>query len=151
MSNGIFLTMATFAGLTQRSQDEILGALGLGLQLDESELLADDSVGDDEQPYDISAQQMARLVEGCSDKTRSVLRAIAEHGRHFRWREIADHLAVEAGSLRSAWGGITKRTRTVVGDKNADFVWWTPLDQGDFAGEISQVTFNSLRKVFAVT
>ena len=43
-------------------------------------------------------------------------------------REVSERLGETAAQLKSAWGGLTKRAKTVTGGKKAKLVQW---DDGD--------------------
>ena len=92
------------------------------------------------------------MLEGCSDKTKAVLRAVfARDERDFILDDLAKGLNVENGALGGAWAGITKRTRKVLGDQDARLIWWEKDGvQGHWVGTTSEMTFHSMRKAMGI-
>lgn len=113
-------------------------------------------VVDGNEPADLSLAQAPRYLEGCSDKTKRVLRAIVVEGREFRLSALAQSLNLSFDALGGVWGGLTKRTRTILGDKNARLIIWRKNFYDaqdtwqDAAGEMSEETYRSLRKALEV-
>lgn len=109
-----------------------------------------------ERPADLSEAQAAIFLERCSEKTIQVLRGIIAAGsREFRLKAFAQALDLTLDQLGNVWGGLTKRTRTVLGDRNAKLVVfqnhydekhnWT-----DATGRLSEQTFESLRRALGI-
>ena len=133
-------------------------ALGLGTSVE---------AGQQEQEQDAHAQEwgLARLsnaeahevVEGIHDRTREVLRAIAELQPRFRWADLAKKVGCpldDDAPLRGVFRGLTKRTRTVTGDRKAGLiVWpnWDDLSWEDAIGEMHPDTHAAFRRVFSIT
>ena len=66
---------------------------------------------------DLSPAQAAAFFAGCSGKTQNVIRAIVRNGGEFKVNALAASLGLEVAEIAGVWGGLTKRTRTIVGDK----------------------------------
>jgi hypothetical protein len=58
--------------------------------------------------------------------------------------------------LGGVWGGLTKRTRTILGDKKSKLIAWpqnfydTHDNWIDATGEMSETTYTSLRKALGI-
>lgn len=110
-----------------------------------------------EKGADLSVAQATAFLEGCSDKTKKVIRAIVASGTgKFRLNALAQTLNVGLGDLGGVWGGLTKRTRTILGDKKANLIAWRnfyDLEDNkwlDAAGTLSEVTYASFRQALGV-
>jgi hypothetical protein len=100
---------------------------------------------------DLTPEQVAEFVQGCSPQTVAGLQVIAEHGP-----VILANLLNEAGidNYGHFQGRVTKRTRTITGDKHAFlFTWddWTSGENGERGYghyAVTETTFRSLRTYF---
>jgi hypothetical protein len=102
---------------------------------------------------DLSGTQANQFLEGCSDKTKKLLRIVlSEREPKFYLADIAKKMgAAHSNELAGAWSGITRRTRNVLGDRDADFVVWTWDDtREDTVGHISDTTFHSMRAALQI-
>jgi hypothetical protein len=54
-----------------------------------------------------------------------------------------------SGTIRGVLAAITRRTRTVLGDPQADLIWFEG-EPDTSTGTVSDMTRSSLRKVFAI-
>lgn len=147
MEMGLWLSQAVFRSLPEHIQQELLKHLH-GLPGSSSGDPITPPEGDEGGPADLSVAQVKRLLDGCSEKTKQVLQAIASGpGPEFHLSDIAQEMNTEVSGLAGAWGGITRRVRTVLGDRGADFVWWDETEDGrDYTGRISPMTYRSLRR-----
>jgi hypothetical protein len=111
-----------------------------------------DDEEEEEVASDLSVQQAKKLLEGCADKTKAVLREIfSKSAPTFILNDVAKVMKTEPGGLGGVWAGITKRTRTVLGDKEAAlFVWEWDDTEDHWVGTISDTTFHSMRKALAI-
>lgn len=111
---------------------------------------APDGNNDEHSSSDLSIAQARKFLEGCSDKTKAVLRAVfAKNEREFMLKELLDEM--QATSLAGVWAGVTKRTRTVLGDKDAGiFSWEWDDERDDWIGSTSPMTFQSMRKALGI-
>jgi hypothetical protein len=151
MSDGFFLSSVSFAGLSASTQAEILSCLASLSSPTRAAVVA--SAGSDEEdgPADLSENQARKLVEGCSQKTITAIRVIANAPLSgFRMRDVGEALGIdlEKSDIRGVWSAITRRTRNVLGDPDADLIWWDKLAD-EWVGWVSPTTHRSLRKVMA--
>jgi len=104
-----------------------------------------------DEPSDLSPAQVRKLLEGCTERPKSALRFIArEPDPTFLLSRMIEVIGADAtGSARGVLAAITRRTRTVLGDSGADFVWWTQ-EGATWRGTISATTHSSLRKAFGL-
>ena len=104
-----------------------------------------------EEVADLTPEQVAEFMQGCSPQTVAGLQIIAEHGP-----VIAANLLNEAGieNYGHFQGRVTKRTRTITGDKHAFLFTWDDWTSGENAERgyghyaVTETTFRSLRKHF---
>jgi hypothetical protein len=104
-----------------------------------------------ENRVDLTPEQVAVFIEGCSPETVEGLRVIAEEGP-----DISAHLLEKAGIEN--WGHFqgrtTKRARTVTGNKQAYLLAWDDwqAEHNQEAGcghyAVTRRTFDSLREYF---
>lgn len=157
IGSGIYISAEDFRGMSDELRaslhDWLAGAEG-GTALEPAEATVATPGGPDEEggPADLSLAQCKRLLEGCSDKTKAVLRAVfARDERSFILDGLAKELGVGNGALGGAWAGITKRTRGVLGDVGALLIWWEKDSvQGHWTGTTSEMTFRSMRKALGI-
>jgi hypothetical protein len=149
----IIISATAFRSFSQATKAEILGRLGVY----EPQSLP--SSGDAENgPADLSTAQARKLISGTGERTTIALRAIARNGPRFRSTHVAEALGdTDLGTLRGVWAAITRRTRTVLSDPQADLIWWEEEgisdDKGEYVdheGRISAMTFRSLRLAFGL-
>jgi hypothetical protein len=110
---------------------------------------------DDEvwEPSDLSPAQAKTFLVNCNEKTKTVLRHVFSQGeRTFSHKGIGQLMGLPSGgSLSGAWGGITKRTRTILGDKHANLFSWEWSDETeDWIGTSSEMTYTSMRKALSL-
>jgi hypothetical protein len=114
---------------------------------------------EEEQAADLSVQQARRFLEACNNKTTQVIRAIAAgKSREFRLSDLMKTLGMTFDDVGGVWGGLTRRVRTILGDKKtkAKLVVWPEnfYDENnewtDSTGAISEVTYLSFREVFGI-
>jgi len=114
-------------------------------------------VDKEEQPADLSVNQATRFLEGCSEKSKRVLRTIvAGKSKEFRFSALLKALGMTAAELDGVWGGLTKRTRTILGDKKSKVILWPKNfydaedNWTDATGVVSEMTYASFRKAFGI-
>ena len=117
-----------------------------------SEPLANDDEVDG--PIDLSVAQARNVINGCSERPKRALRFVAEQPEpEVLMSALEEHVGRDnTGGLRGVYGAITRRTRNVMGDPNADLIWWDDegLSEGEMRGVVSQMTHLSLRKAFGI-
>lgn len=104
-----------------------------------------------EDVVDLTPEQMSEFMDGCSEQTVAGLKVIAEHGP-----VIAANLLNEAGidNYGHFQGRVTKRTRTITGNKHAYLFTWDDWqsEENQEAGyghyAVTETTFKSLRSHF---
>lgn len=109
------------------------------------------AMDDDAEPADLSPAQAKKFLDRVSDKVRTTIRTLAEaDASGFEMAAVRKALGLgEDEDLRGVWGGITKRTRTVLGDDEAYLIWWNEVDN-DWVGRVSPMTHRSFRKVLGL-
>jgi hypothetical protein len=164
----ISLPIAALAGFSESTRNEVLRYSGL-MGGDNIALSADggraptaaSTEGEESGPPEFTVAMARKLIDQpINEKTTAVLRAIAEGGTpNFRLRDIvvATPGAKSSADLRGAWSGITRRARNILGDPEADFVWWAEGEAvfenkiyKDQSGRVAALTHQSLRKAFGI-
>ena len=100
--------------------------------------------GNDAGQARLSVSDAKFFLNNCNAKTRSILQEIVKRNGDFMSSEIAIALDSEENGLRGAWAGITKRTRTVTGDRNAKLIKWFRKGN-DWHGEMATQTVTAMR------
>jgi hypothetical protein len=107
-------------------------------------------------PAELSVAQATRFFEGCSEKTKRVIGAMVEGDREFRFSALKQSLNMSTAELSGGvWSGITKRTRTILGDRKARLITWgqNEYENGvwqDAVGTMSETTYKSFRKLLGM-
>ena len=116
-----------------------------------------DAATPDEVPASFTDAQGRLFVMGCSTKTLSVLRTVLD-GRPipFRLSVLAKDLGVEMVAVSWVWGGLTKRVRNILADRNARLiVWHNHLAADgkwvDADGMMAESTVLALRNALSIT
>lgn len=100
---------------------------------------------------DLTPAQVAEILEGCSTQTVAGLRIFAEHG------PIIDANLLDGAGIDNYGhfqGRVTKRTRTVTGDRHAFLSTWDDWTSEENAARgygryaVTNTTWGSLREVF---
>lgn len=97
---------------------------------------------------DLTPGQIEEFMQGCSDKTVAGLKIIAQHGPKVH-ASLLD--AADIDNYGHFQGSVTKRTRTVTGDRDAFlFAWdnWPEQPEGIGHYAVTQATHRSLRIFF---
>jgi hypothetical protein len=161
VGSGLFISVEDFGGmepvLKSKLQAWLDGGHGKKAIPQMPSTAAPDSApdgSDDEEAgaSDLSVQQAKKLLEGCADKTKAVLREVfSKDTPTFILNDVAKVMKTEPGGLGGVWAGITKRTRTVLGDKEATLFAWEWDDTEDrWVATSSNTTFHSMRKALAI-
>ncbi len=102
-----------------------------------------------EEVEELSVSQIRKFASGCSDKTLAGLRVFAEHGPVIDAKLLK---SAEITSYSNFQAGLTKRVRTITGNKKAFFLTWDEWDEydGDGVGHyaVPFKTHSSLRQYF---
>jgi hypothetical protein len=143
--SGVFLSSSALNALSTSAKAEILTCLSM---TDHDS----DATAPISGPRDLSLSQVRKFLERCSVKTRTALRLIAKSNvAGFTNKQIANGLGVDLDQedLRGVWGGITRRSRAILGDPNADVVEWVWRND-DWYGRVSPVTHEALKTALGV-
>lgn len=151
MDSGVYLPFSAVAGFSSMFQAELSEYVQAQIGA------TDDKTGpfptdDSEEPADLSVAQAKKFLDRVSDKVRTTIRIIAESELSgFEMASVKDALGEEPDAdLRGVWGGITKRVRTVLGDGEANLIWWAEQESGDWKGRVSTMTHRSFGKVLGL-
>ncbi len=101
----------------------------------------------------LSPDRVSEFMQGCSEETIAGLRVIAEHGPI-----ISADLLKQVGidNYGHFQGRVTKRTRTVTGDKHSFLLSWDDWRSTENAARgfghygVTEITFQSLRGYFGL-
>ncbi|WP_157082389.1 hypothetical protein [Sphingomonas pruni] len=144
----IVLTKDDFTSFSPSTRAEILASLSSKPKANPSQLPTGFSAEDFDGVVDLTPGQIEDFMEGCSEETIAGLKVIAEHG------PVIDAKLLGAAGIQNYGhfqGRVTKRTRTVTGDKEAYlFAWddWTETEDGVGQYAVTPTTFRSLRIYF---
>ncbi len=137
--DGIFVPTNVFLSLSEDVRNTLINALKGDVLSGQNE---DDGLAE------FSPAQAKKFLDGCSEKTKNVVREMVKgNTRHFHIEDLGF-----AESLSGVWAGITKRTRTVLDDADAYLIdWGGQQEEKDYnAGSLSEMTYKSLRKAFGI-
>ena len=164
----ISFPISALAGFSESTRAEVLRYSGLmggdniAPSADGERAPPASSEGEESGPPEFTVAMARKLIDQpISEKTTAVLRAIAEgEAPNFRLKDIvaAAPGAQSPADLRGAWSGITRRARNILGDPEADFIWWAEGEAVfessvyvDQPGRVSALTHQSLRKAFGIS
>jgi hypothetical protein len=96
---------------------------------------------------EFSVNEMRKFLGGVKDKTRTLLTEIAKTEARFNVGEVLARLGWKMEDIRGVQSGITKRTRTISGDADAEFfasvVWDDDINK--CISEVHPSTHTALR------
>lgn len=102
---------------------------------------------------ELSQSQAEKFLDGCSDKTIRVIRAIVDKNGRALVSEIAASIGQQSGELSGVWGGLTKRTATVLGHKGPKLLDWDNIYEGgqciDWRSIMAKRTVEAFRNALA--
>lgn len=104
----------------------------------------------------LSDEEVQRFMAGALHKrTRATIRAIAELQPRFRYADLMGklRLPIDDGSLAGVWAALTKRTRSVTGDRQAQLLAWPNWDDSRWESAVGQMdpeTHAAFRRVLEV-
>jgi hypothetical protein len=114
---------------------------------------------DEEGLPDLSIAQATRFLETCSDKVKNALKVIVGgSSRYFQIADVARAVNSDPGDLAGVLAGITRRTRTILGDPKASLIAWDAAsiiwdandEYLDQRGRVSEATYRSLRRALQI-
>jgi hypothetical protein len=98
----------------------------------------------------LSEREMRKFLNGVGTKTRNFLECLADMPARFNVGALLKKLHLQYGDIRGILAGLTKRTRTISGESDADF-FASVLQDDDInkcISEIHPTTHESLRQIF---
>ncbi len=110
-------------------------------------------------PVELTPLLIKKLTKNLSKNTLIALQVIARSKtEEFHIKDVIDAIegAKDYMDLRGIWSGLTRRTRNILQDSDADFIWWgddkyddddNHIDQ---IGEVSKLTLKSLKSHFSI-
>ena len=144
----IVLTKEDFNSFSPSTRAELLASLSSKPKASPGELPVGFDKDDFDGVIDLSSDQIEEFMAGCSDETIAGLKVFAEHGPVIHAKLLDDAGIENYGHFQ---GRVTKRTRTVTGDKEAYlFAWddWHSAEDGIGQYAVTPTTFRSLRAYF---
>lgn len=145
-SDALVVSISTFKTLSRECQNELLNALQATYNAQPATETSEEEFGE---PTQFSINEMRKFLDGISDKTRAFLKALSTLPSQFKVADLLDKLDVEYSEIRGILAGLTKRSRTISGDPEADFfasVVWDD-DIRKCVSRIHPTTHASLRKL----
>lgn len=144
----ITLTAEELNSFSPSTRAEILGLAAVKPSFDTAGLPSGFDEDDFEGVVDLTPGQVEEFMEGCSEQTIAGLRIFAEHGPVIR-AKLLNKVGIE--NYGHFQGSVTKRTRTVTGERKAYlFAWDDWTEHSDQVGyyAITPATHRSLRIYF---
>lgn len=144
----IVLTKEDLSAFSPSTRAELMATIFRKPQADLGEIPPGFDAGDFEGVVDLTPGQVEDLMAGCADQTIAGLKVIAAHGPVIHANELK-----KAGidNFAHFQGRVTKRTRTVTGQKDAYlFTWddWSEAPDGVGHYAVTPATHRSLRIYF---
>lgn len=163
-NSGFLLSTAVFGGLTPSAQQEVLSAMGLSgiTQSNSASPPAPSGVHaiDEDGPPELSLAFVRKLTDKLSEKTLTALKVIAQSDTpQFHMEDVinATNGASNYMHLRGVWSALTRRTRKILNDSDADLIWWdgktfrdAQENYVDQIGRVSALTHTSLKTHFGI-
>jgi hypothetical protein len=158
MEMGLWLPVDVIRALPPEAKSALITALmGAGRAPDQA---ADQHQADEDDAGlpDLTTGQASKFLETCGDKITTALRVIVGGGsRYFQIADVAKAVNSAPGDLAGVWAGITRRTRTILGDPGAYLIGWDAkpvLDTNgvyvDHRGQVTETTYRSFRRVLGI-
>lgn len=144
----IVLTSDDFTALSPSTRAELLATLSAKPRVDPSEFPEGFTADDFEGVVDLTPGEIENFMEGCSDQTIAGLKVFAKNGPVIH-ANLLDVAGID--NYGHFQGRVTKRTRTVTGDKDAFlFAWdnWQEVPHGIGRYAVTKATYRSLRIYF---
>lgn len=144
----IVLTKDDFSALSPSTRAELLASLSSKPKIDPGQFPEGFDADDFEDVVDLTPGEIESFMEGCSEQTITGLKVFAEHGPKVHGSLLHAAGIENCGHFQ---GRVTKRTRTVTGDKDAFlFAWddWSSAPEGIGHYAVTKATYRSLRIYF---
>lgn len=147
----IIISDEEFQTLPQQVQTALLARFTSTAAQPERTPWVSSNAEEEEDAPDLSPAQARKFFGSCSERTQEVVRFIAENPEEgFRLPDLEAAMEVEAGGLKGSWTGITKVCRRILGDENANLIWWSTDSDGVARGRFSAYTRRSFRKILGI-
>jgi hypothetical protein len=163
-NSGLLLSTAAFGDLTPSAQQEVLsvmGLVGVGPSSAAAQAIkAAPRTIDEGGPAELTLAFVRRLTDKLSEKTLIALKVIAQSDTpQFHMKDIIDATSGAVGymDMRGVWSALTRRTRSILNDSNADLIWWdgegihdASGNYVDHVGKVAPLTHESLKVHFGL-
>lgn len=163
-NSGFLLSTAAFSGLTPSAQQEVLSVMGLdGLGQGGSAVHSASAIpraADVDGPAELTLAFVRKLTDKLSEKTLNALKVIAQSDTpQFHMKDVIDATsgADDYMGMRGVWSALTRRTRNILDDSDADLIWWVGEQINDadgnyvdHLGEVAALTHESLKTHFGI-
>lgn len=104
-----------FSKLSISAQTEILNLFKNNSLTDSSE----------EMNGELTKKQVNEIIKGLSEKSRNVLKAVANLGSNFiAFDDLLVELEADADEIRGVWSGLTTRSRNITHDPEFTLIEW---------------------------
>jgi hypothetical protein len=151
-SSGIFISSEMLKALPERVRQTLISHV-LSTADGSTSTSIDEPSSFSENIVELSPSQARALLDGLyNPKTRKAVEFIARgKSRVFQVAELAKSLGEKPSALSGVWSGITRRARTVSGERLAKLIDWhqPPIFKGDEyvdqRAEVAEMTHRSLR------
>ena len=160
IGTGIYLSIDSYFELSQSAQAEIQAKMGLKAPPPSTIEPAGLAPAMEEGPAELTVALVRRLAEKLGGKTSTALRVIAQSDAgKFRMSEVIGAIedAETYMDVRAVWAALTRRTRKILDDREADLIWWEgdgvyddDEEYVDHVGRVSPLTHRSLRAHFGI-
>ena len=163
MEPAFLIPRKAMRGFSQSTQDELIAYLGVGpiagtaASGAQPPVVAPGRAAGEEGPVELTLALVRKLTDRLSDKTLTALRIIAQSKTHqFHMKDViyATDGAKTYMDLRGVWSALTRRTRNILDDGDAELIWWVGeniydgKDYVDHIGEVAPPTHSALRSFF---
>ena len=115
---------------------------------------------DEDGPAELTIAFVRKLTDKLSEKTLNALKVIAQSDTpQFHMKDVIDATngADDYMGMRGVWSALTRRTRNILNDSDADLIWWVgePINDADgnyvdHVGEVAALTHESLKTHFGI-
>ena len=135
---GVFLSSTTLSGLSKATRAEIAKVVALADDAPTPAKSAKSTAESATAATEFSVNEMRKFISGVSDKTRHVLTAVARAEARFNVGAVLSSIGLKPEDIRGVLAGITKRSRTISGNSDAEFFAAVNWDD-DVNKQISEV------------
>jgi hypothetical protein len=152
--DAIVISSASFIRLSPKCQAEIIGVLtqeASGVAVSGTSRPAPShNVAYKGTATAFSEREMRKFLNGVGTKTRNFLEGLADMPARFNVGTLLKKLNMQYADIRGILAGLTKRTRTISGDAEADFFALVLQDDdiNKCISEIHPTTHESMKQIF---